>query len=295
MPAAPAAGGTNPRHPPAGVAVVTDSTACLAPELAARYGIRVVPLRVVAGGTAADDGPAALSGAIGQELRHGARLSTASPAPDRFAAAFAEAAAAGARAILSVHLSAELSGTVRSAALAAHGAAVPVRVVDSRSLGLGLGIAAIAAAEAAASGHGLESVAAVAARRSARLQSFFIVDALDWLDAGGRLDPASRRARSGLTARPLLTIVDGRIAVLEKVRTPSAAARRLEEVVVYAATARPVDLAVQHLGHPGPAKALAERLGQLVPGIRRAYLAEAGAVILAHTGPGMLGVVVAPY
>jgi DegV family protein with EDD domain len=295
MPAVPAARGTPPRRPRAGVAVVTDSTACLTPGLAARHGIRVVSLRVVAGAVAADDGPAALSGALEEELRRGARLSTASPAPDSFAAAFAAAAAAGAQAIVSVHLSAELSGTVRSAVLAAAGAAVPVRVVDSRSLGMGLGIAAIAAAEAAAAGQGLDRVAAVASGRSARLQSFFVLDTLDRLDAGGRLDPASRRACSGLTARPLLNIVDGKIAVLEKVRTPSAAARRLEEVVVHAAGTRPVDLAVQHLGHPGPAKALAERLGQLIPGTRRTYLAEAGAVILAHTGPGMLGVVVAPY
>jgi len=69
--------------------VVTDSTACLPSDLAARYGIRVVPLRVVAGRVAVDDGPAALSGPIEEELRHGARLSTASPAPERFAAAYA--------------------------------------------------------------------------------------------------------------------------------------------------------------------------------------------------------------
>jgi fatty acid-binding protein DegV len=89
-------------------------------------------------------------------------------------------------------------------------------------------------------------------------------------------------------------MVDGKIAVLEKVRTPSAAARRLEELAVTFAAAQRVDLAVQHLGHPERAAALAERLGRLIPGARRMYLAEAGAVIMAHTGPGMLGLVVAP-
>jgi len=279
----------------AAVAVVTDSTACLAPELAARAGVRVVPLRVVAGEVAADDGPGALSGPIGEELRRGARLSTASPAPERFAAAYAAAAAAGAGAIASVHLSADLSGTVNSAVLAAAGAAVPVRVVDTRSLGMGLGIAALAAAEAAAAGQGLEEVAAAASRRSARLRSFFVLDSLDRLHSGGRLDPAAGRAGAGLTARPLLHVVDGKIVLLEKVRTPSAAARRLEEVAVEFAAAQPVDLAVLHLGHPERGTALAERLERLIPGARRRYLAEAGPVILAHTGPGMLGVVVAPW
>jgi DegV family protein with EDD domain len=277
------------------VAVVTDSTACLTPDLAARYGIRIVPLRVVAGRVAVDDGPAALSGPIEEELRHGARLSTASPAPERFAAAYAAAAAAGAVAVVSVHVSAGLSGTVNSAVLAAADAEVPVRVVDSRSLGMGLGIAALAAAEAAAAGQALEDVADAASRRAARLRSFFVLDTLDRLHAGGRLPPASGRAGSALTARPLLHVADGTLAVLERVRTPSAAARRLEEMTVEFAAARPVDLAVQHLGHPERGAALAERLERLVPGARRRYLAEAGAVILAHTGPGMLGVVVAPY
>lgn len=280
------------------VAVVTDSTASLTADLAARHGIRVVALRVMADGVAADDGPAALSGAIGDELRRGARLSTASPAPERFAGAYAAAAAAGAEAIVSVHLSAGLSGTVSSARLAAGRAPVPVRVVDSRSLGMGTGLAALTAAEAAAAGRPPEEVAAAASRRSARLRSFFVLDTLDYLHAGGRLDPALAPATSGpgpaLTARPLLHVVDGKVVVLEKVRTPSAAARRLEEVAVAFAGAQPVDVAVQHLGHPERAAALAERLGRLIPGARRRYLAEAGAVIMAHTGPGMLGVVVAP-
>jgi fatty acid-binding protein DegV len=82
--------------------------------------------------------------------------------------------------------------------------------------------------------------------------------------------------------------------VLEKFRTTSAAPGRLEEVAAESA-AQPVDLAVQYLDDPQRAAALAERLERLIPGARHRYLAEAGPVILADTGPGMLGVVVAPY
>jgi DegV family protein with EDD domain len=289
-----ASGGLTPGQ--AAVAVVTDSTAGLTGDLAARYGIRVVPLRVVAGEVTVDDGPAALvlarlSGAISGELSRGARLGTAGPAPGRFAATYAAAAAGGARAVVSVHLSAELSGTVNSAGVAAAAASVPVRVVDSRSLGMGLGFAALAAAEAAAAGQALEDVAEAASLRSARLRSFLGLDSLDQVRAGGRLDvPAP-----GLTARPLLQVTGGAIALLEKVRTPSAAARRLEELAVEFAAGRPVDLAVQYLGRRERAAALAARLEQLIPGARHRYLAEAGAVIQAHTGPDMLGVVVAPF
>ena len=280
---------------PGAVAVITDSTACLAPDLAARRGIGVVPLRVVAGPAAADDAPGPPSAPIEAELRGGARLSTASPAPARFAAAYAAAAGAGAAAIASIHLSADLSGTVGSARQAAARAPVPVRVVDSRSLGMGLGIAVLAAAEAAAAGRALDEVAATACDRSARLRSFFVLDSLDQLSAGGRIAPAPARAGPALTARALLQITDGKIALLEKVRTRSAAARRLEELAAEFAAGRPVDLAVQYLGPAARAAALAGRLERLIPGARHRYLAEGGAVILAHTGPGMLGVVVAPY
>jgi DegV family protein with EDD domain len=279
----------------AAVAVVTDSTACLPAGLAARCGIGVVPLRVVAGGLAADDGPAALSGALGAELGRGARLSTASPAPERFAAAYAAAERAGATAVVSVHVSAGLSGTVNSARLAASGAPVPVRVVDSRSLGMGLGFAALSAAEAAEAGADPDAVAGAARGRAGTLRSLFVLDTLDQLSAGGRLPRDPSGAGAGLTARPLLHLADGQVAVLEKLRTPSAAVRRMEEVAAEFAAGRPVDVAVQYLGPPERGETLAGRLEQLIPGARHRYLAEAGPVIRAHTGPGMLGVVVAPY
>ena len=279
----------------AAVAVVTDSTACLPADLVASSGIRVVPLRVAAGGLVSDDGPAALSGALEAELRRGARLSTASPAPAAFAAAYAAAAAAGAEAVVSVHVSAGLSGTVNSATLAAAGAPVPVRVIDSRSLGMGLGIVALAAAAAAGDGRELGDVAAVATGRAARLRSFFVLDTPDQLSAGGRLDPGFPGAGSGLTVRLLLHLAEGKVAVLEKLRTTSAAVRRLEEVAAESAAGQPVDLAVQYLGDRERAVALAGRLERLIPYARHRYLAEAGPVILAHTGPGMLGVVIAPY
>jgi DegV family protein with EDD domain len=273
--------------------VVTDSTAGLPARETTRHGIRVVPLRVIAGGQACDDEPRALPEALAAQVRHGARLSTASPAPAVFTAAYAAAHAAGARAVVSVHISQGLSGTVDSATQAARAAPVPVRVVDSRSLGMGLGFAALAAAEAANAGGSLEDVTAAARGRAARLRSFFVLDALDQLAAGGRLDAPAPGAAPRLIARPLLHLAAGQVEVLEKVRTWSAAIRRLEEIATEFAAGRPVDLAVQYLGPAQRATALAARLETLVPTARRRYLTEAGRVILAHTGPGMLGVVVA--
>jgi DegV family protein with EDD domain len=282
------------------VAVVTDSTACLSAELLAGAGIRVVPLRVVLAGRVTDEGMPGQDAAVTvadveQALRRGERVGTASPAPERFAAAYAAAAAGGAAAVVSVHLSARLSGTVNSAYLAARSAPVPVRVVDSQSIGMGLGLAVLAAAAAAGSGQEAGPVAAAAAGRAAGLRSFFALDTPVHLRAGGRLGAAAALPDSALTARPLLHIRDGQIAALEKARTPSAAVLRLEQLAVEFAAGRPADLAVQYLTDAGRGSALAGRLARIVPGTRQVYLAAAGAVICAHTGPGMIGVVVAPF
>ena len=298
------------------VAVVTDSTACLPADLVAGRGIRVVPLRVVLAGRAVDEGPpgadaadagsdAAGAGAGGdaagavtvadveEALRRGERVGTASPAPERFAAAYAAAAAAGAAAIVSVHLSARLSGTVNSAILAARSAPVPVRVVDSQSIGMGLGLAVLSAASAAMAGQDAGAVATAAAGRAAALRSWFALDSAGPLRAGGRLGSPAQPG-SALTARPLLHVQDGRIVPLEKVRTLSAAIRRLEQLAAGFAADRPVDVAVQYLADAERAAALAGRLAGVIPAARHIYLAAAGPVICAHTGPGMIGVVVAP-
>jgi fatty acid-binding protein DegV len=93
----------------------------------------------------------------------------------------------------------------------------------------------------------------------------------------------------------VLHIADGQLVQLEKVRTRSAAVRRLTELAVESAATEPVDLAVQYLGHADRVPELAGRLAELVPGAREIYQVRADAVIGVHAGQGMLGVVVAPY
>ncbi|WP_141319320.1 DegV family protein [Cellulomonas uda] len=140
-------------RPAAGpVAVVTDSTASLPQGLAERWGVRVVPLDVLVGTRRHVEGvdlsPADLLGA----LQRGERVSTSQPPPAAFTAAYRAAAEAGAREVVSVHLSGELSGTVGAARVAAADAPVPVHVVDSAVTVMALGFAALAAARHARGG-----------------------------------------------------------------------------------------------------------------------------------------------
>ncbi|MCD0453558.1 DegV family protein [Actinocorallia sp. API 0066] len=278
-----------------GVAIVTDSSAYLPPELLARYGIGVVPLQIIIGGTVRDDGVDITSADAAEALRSWQPVSTSRPSPDRFAHAYKAASGAGADAIVSVHLSGDMSGTLECARMAAAEAPVPVEVVDSRTIGMSLGFAALAGAEAAEAGAGLAEVAAVVRRRAAASSALFYVDTLEHLRRGGRIGAAATLLGSALMVKPLLNLADGRIAPLEKVRTSAKALSRLEDLAVSRAGTEPVDVAVQHVAASSRAENLADRLRRRIPSLRTLHLREVGPVIGAHVGPGMLGVSIAPH
>ncbi|GHC51119.1 DegV family protein [Streptomyces cinnamoneus] len=274
------------------VAILTDSTAYLPPQEMERHRITAVPLTVVLGDEALEEGTGISARSVAQALQKRKPVTTSRPGPEVFAAAYRAAAAAGARGIVSLHLSAELSGTYDAAVLAAREAPVPVRVVDTGMVAMALGFCALAAAETAATGGTLDEVVAAAEKRAQGTAAYFYVDTLDYLRRGGRIGTAQALLGSALAVKPLLQLEEGRIELREKVRTSSKAIARLEELAVERAGAAPVDIAVHHLAAPDRAGLLADRLRERVPGLVGLYVSEVGAVIGAHTGPGLLGAVV---
>ncbi|MFE4517764.1 DegV family protein [Kitasatospora sp. NPDC056783] len=279
---------------PSDLALVTDSTAYLPQDAIDRHGITVVPLSVAVGDSVLSEGVEISPKDVAEALRGRQRVTTSRPNPETFAATYRAAAEAGAKGIVSVHISGELSGTVEAARLAAAEAPVPVRVVDSRLVGMALGYGVLAAAEAIAAGQGPDEVAEAAARRASGTSGFFYVDTLEHLRRGGRIGAARALLGSALAVKPLLHLDGGRIEPLEKVRTASRAIARLEEIAVERSGERGVDITVHHLAAEERAEPLAERLRARVPGLRELYVGEVGAVIGAHVGPGLLAVVVAP-
>lgn len=223
-----------------------------------------------------------------------AGATTSRPSPERFLAVFRDLAAQGFEGVVSIHLSAELSGTVEAARLAAAEAPIPVEVVDSRSIAMGLGFPVLAAARAAAAGEPLEAVAGAARRTGAATRTFFYVDTLDHLRRSGRIGTAASLVGSALMIKPLLHITDGRILPLEKVRTASRAIARLEDLAVQAAGSAPVDIAIQHLAAPDKAQSLATTLPTRIPTLADLRTVEMGPVIGIHVGPGMLGLTITP-
>ncbi|MEU0671606.1 DegV family protein [Streptomyces sp. NPDC006172] len=274
------------------VAIVTDSTAYLPQRTMERHGITAVPLTVVVGGQALDEGTEISTRSLAVALQKRRSVTTSRPSPQLFAETYREAAAAGATGIVSLHLSAELSGTYDAAVVAAREAPVPVRVVDTGMIAMALGFCAVTAAETAEAGGSVDEAVTAAEKRAAATSAYFYVDTLDYLRRGGRIGAAQALLGSALAVKPLLQLDGGRIEPLEKVRTASRAIARLEELVAERAGGAPVDIAVHHLAAPERASALADRLRARVPALAELHVSEVGAVIGAHTGPGLLGAVV---
>jgi DegV family protein with EDD domain len=276
------------------VAIVTDSTAYLPPPAMERHSITAVPLTVVLGDQALEEGTEISARALAQALQKRRSVTTSRPSPELFAQTYREVAESGATGIVSLHLSAEFSGTYDAAVLAARRAPVPVRVVDTGMVAMALGFCALAAAESAEAGGTVDEAVTAAEKRAAGTSAYFYVDTLDYLRRGGRIGAAQALFGSALAVKPLLQLDGGRIEMLEKVRTASRAIARLEEIVAERAGGAPVDIAVHHLAAPERASALAERLRDRVPGLADLHVSEVGAVLGAHTGPGLLAAVVSP-
>ena len=141
-----------------------------------------------------------------------------------------------------------------------------------------------------------DQVADAARAAASAATVWFLVDSLEHLRRGGRLSAAAAALGTVLGLRPLLTVADGRVVVGEKIRTRRAARERLEAVAVAAAGGhRRVRLAVHHTGDAEAAAGLAARLPEsLGDRCREVVVSDAGAVLGAHAGPGLLAVVVAP-
>jgi len=279
------------------VAIVTDSTASLPMDVAASQDVWVVPLHVVLDGRQYSEGVDVNTAELAAALRTFSAVSTSRPSPQAFLDVYEAAAANGADAVVSVHISSDMSGTVGSAALAASQSPIPVEVVDSRSVGMAMGYAALSAAAAAKQGLDAKTVAAIARARAQAATVIFYVDTLEHLRRGGRIGAASALLSSALAIKPLLALSDGHITPIERVRTSARALSRLQELALRAvdAAGEPgVDIAVHHLDSQTRASELAERLRSRVSSSTTVILVELGAVVGAHVGPGTIAVAVSP-
>ncbi|RIK17490.1 MAG: fatty acid-binding protein DegV [Acidobacteria bacterium] len=283
------------------VQLVTDTTACLPADLVERAGVTVVPLHVTVSGRGTVKARETSPGEVAELLARGKeRVSTSRPSPGEFVQAYrALAARTGCDQIVSVHLSSEVSGTVEAAESAREElrGELDVEVVDSRVLGMAMGYAVCAGAEAASRGSSAASVADLVRRHAAASRTWFYVDTLEHLRRGGRIGRAAALLGSALAIKPLLTLRDGEVHPSDRVRTRTKALARLVDHVVGAvdearADGLEVRVAVHQLAAEEAARELAATLQERT-GVEP-DLTELDPVVSVHTGPGTLGVTVAP-
>lgn len=274
------------------VAVVTDSSSCLPPALAAAWGIEIVPLQVVIDGEARAEGDPGLAADVEAGLRKGFRGTTSQPSIGECLEVM-ERAAARAESVVAITLSGAMSGTYGVMQRAAEQMGERVRVVDSRTVALATGFAALSAAAAAREGAESDAVAREALRVSRSALCLFTVDTLEYLRRGGRVSPAVAAMGQALMIRPVLGVVSGEIGIVDRVRTSTRArTAMLDRIGSRARAFRAPAVGIMRM----PSDQAVEDQARATLGLRGRWpvlSAELSAVLAVHAGPGTLGAVVA--
>ena len=271
------------------VQIVTDSTADLPDEVAAANRIEVVPLTLRFGSQSYRDGVDISKEDFYAKLREATEMPTTSvPSPGQFVETYRRAVEAGRR-VLSVHLSGALSGTYNSALLAA--AEFPpdqIAVIDSRNCSMAHGWIAVLAAEAAKAGATLEEIKALADDLVPRVHLYAVLDTLENLRRFGRLGRAQAFLGTLLAVKPIVTIAEGVVSPVEKVRLLNRALTRLVEITVEHG---PIErMAVAHTDAFDTVADLTDMVRSAMPGLTILPY-RAGSVVGTLAGPGAVALV----
>jgi DegV family protein with EDD domain len=280
------------------LAIVTDSTCDLPASLVEEFGIGVVPVRVYFGSeNYLDKVTITPAEFYGRFAVTDVAPKTSQPPPADFTQVY-ENAAVHAGSIVSIHLSAALSGTYQAGVVGARKVArTHIEHVDSRSVSVGLGLVVRAAAEAAAAGSGVEEVGRVAREAAERVRLFVAVPTLKHLVRGGRVSAARGWIAKILGLLPILTISrDGRAEPAAKARGYAAARRKMMRLLFEEAGQRVSAsrrFGVAHCDAEDAAEELAREIRQRYPE-SDVMIVECGPALGAHGGPGALAVAVLP-
>ena len=270
------------------IALVTDSTCDIPEEWIRQYDISIVPLTVIFGSQQYLDrlelSPEAFYARLANETTP---PSTSQPSPELFLEAYRRAAANGAEQILTITISAAMSGTNESARRAALESPVPVQVMDGKNNSMGLGWQVIAAARVRESGGGLAEMVAVAEQVRQDMVYYITLDTIDYLSRGGRIAGAARFLNSILQIKPLIYVrpETGTVGASLPARSRKTAVEGLyKEYFKQFNGGHPLHITVLHNSALDEAQALAERVRQeYAP--KELFISLTSPVLGVHTGP----------
>lgn len=280
------------------VRIVTDSTADIPKQICEQLGIEVIPLKVHFGEETYVDGETIHAEQFYGKLARADNLPTTSqPSPADFMQIYRQLLTADpADEILSVHLSAALSGTYQSAVLAKSmlGEENRLHIVDSRSASYGIGNLVVAAAHAAAEGRSAEEILKLIEWGREHTGLFFIVDTLEYLQKGGRIGKASALIGSLLNIKPILSLdKEGVVISVDKIRGHKKAMTRAVEMLASYRAVGKFQLGVAHANSPQTADECLRLLREQF-GVDDVLITSIGPVIGTHVGPGTVAVFLFP-
>ncbi len=270
------------------VAIVTDSTSDLSPDLAWENEIHVIPAILVINGQSLQDG----NGITREELYRQLPTmrvspSTAAPSSGSFQAVYEQLLKNGADQIISIHVSSILSGIYGAAMVAARAIGRRVHVVDSRHVTLGMGFQVLAAAQAARSGKALEEVLGVIEDIRKRIHLVAMLDTLEYVRRSGRISWARSSLGALLQIRPFVGVEDGKVIRMGETRTRQKGIDRLYHLL---AGFGPLEsLAVLHTNAEADALQMVSHFASRVK--NHPLIVNVTSIIGVHVGPNGLGFV----
>jgi DegV family protein with EDD domain len=282
------------------IKIVTDSTSDLPRAIAEQHDIEVVPLKVMFGNETYRDGVDMDIETFYDKLTNsGIFPTTSQPSPAEFEEVYRNILAEDDEVhIISLHVSANLSGTFQAAQIAksmlSEEEASRITIVDSKYVCYGLAVFAVEMAKLASTGGSVEQCLQLFEQLRASIRLYFVVDTLEFLQRGGRIGKASAFIGSLLNIKPILSIdSEGLVSPVERVRGLKNALKRIRELLIADFASNAVQVTVMHSKCPENAQQLAATI-QAECNAKHVDYASIGPVIGTHVGPGSLAVVMYP-
>jgi DegV family protein with EDD domain len=276
------------------IAIITDTDASLPEDIAAKYGIRQVSINVhfgeetLATGLEIDD--AQLFARVDRE---GRLPTTSAPSPGQFSVAFQDALDEGADQIICFCVSSEVSATYNAAVVARD--TMPdaeITVVDTRSLTMGQGFMVLAGAEAAARGATADRVVAEALDVGERIHIYSALSTVKYMAMSGRIGSLAAGMATLLNVKPILAVQDGKLDLLERVRTQKKSWARVIELTAEAVGKQPIErMAIVHANAADDADHFSEQVRERLACPEEIFRAELTPGLSVHSGAGLVGVV----
>jgi DegV family protein with EDD domain len=274
------------------IKIVTDTTCDLLPEMVKEHDITIVPINIQFGSDSYQEGVNMDWDLFYRKIEEmGILPTTSQPSVGEFTEVYRRLAREGADAIISTHVTAKLSGTYQSACLAAEEVKDEVKVYphDSAAGAAALGLACVEASRMARAGKTPEEIVARLDEIRSRVNVLFVMENLEYPRKSGRVGGLAATLGSILNMKPIVSLEDGLLDMVEKVRTRKKSLDRLLDMMEErVGTTDPVNLGVVHSRAPEVGQEMLSRAQERF-NCSESYLVELCASLTVHFGPGMIG------